>query len=75
MIGTKVVDVELGSTLFDIEGEDFRRLKVIGLATSQNFETFDDEQLSEVRVFGNVSKTELRTLMQRNVQTLTRNLT
>jgi len=67
--------ITLGWSIEDAYNDaNSRRLRVIGLATSQNFESFDAAQLSEVRVFGNISKTELRTLIQRNIQTLVRNI-
>lgn len=66
---------ELDASTFLVDDTSNRRLKIIGLASSQNFNTFDADQLSEVRVFWDISKPELRALMQRNVQMMTRNLT
>ena len=55
---------------------DSRRLRVIGIATSSNPEdALWDQFVSDVRVFWNISKVELRALMQRNVQNMVRNLT
>lgn len=54
---------------------DSRRLKVIGLASSQIVEdTLGDQFVSDVKVFGNISKTDLRTLMRKNVQSVSRNI-
>ena len=59
-----------------ITDADSRRLRVIGIATSRNpEETLGDQFVADVRVFWNISKVELRALMQRNVQNLVRNIT
>ena len=74
-IWEKVVNASFWATQFDITSSDFRRLKVVGLTSSQSFRTFDEDQLSEVRVFWDISKPELRALMSRNVQNIVRNIT
>ena len=75
MIGRADISITIGSSWFQIEEGWPRGLKVIGLVSSQNFTALDDAQLSEIRVLGNISKFELRTLMHRNVASITRNLT
>ena len=58
-----------------VNDADSRRLRVIGIATSSNPEdALGDQFVSDVRVFWNVSKVELRALMQRNVQNAVRNI-
>ena len=74
-IWRKNVNLVLDSSDDAISETDTRRIKIIGLSTSQNFQAYDEAQLSEVRVFGNITKPELRTLMTRNVASITRNLT
>ncbi|MCH8518718.1 hypothetical protein LAT59_03070 [Candidatus Gracilibacteria bacterium] len=69
--------IQISSTVEGADNDaDSRRLRVIGIATSANPEdTLGDQFVSDVRVFGNISKVDLRTLMQRNVQTMVRNIT
>ena len=73
MISRAEISITLSGSSFEIDG-DVRGLKVIGLASSQNFTQIDAMQLDDIRVLGNISKFELQTLTRRNVANITRNL-